>query len=229
VYGVSSWDVELSGANQTGLIITPGNAPTLTVDDVEVAQFIYLLLANKKIRNVVHTITSKVVLILGRFSDERKPVLDALNQKLRDNYGLVPILFDWEPSGRRDLTETVQLIANMCRFVIADITDAKSIPQELSHIVPNLPSVPVQPIILASNYEYEMFEHWRRFNSVLSEYRYESQEQLLATIGAGIPSPIERWEHATDKTAAKKRQIQEQIAAQRAEIARLKQQLEQSA
>jgi hypothetical protein len=49
-------------------------------------------------------------------------VLDALNQKLRDNYGLVPILFDWEPSGRRDLTETVPLIANMCRFVIADIS-----------------------------------------------------------------------------------------------------------
>jgi hypothetical protein len=69
---------------QKNLIITqPGN-PEITVDNIEVAQFIYLLLHNEKIRNVIDTITSKAVLILGRFSiPERKAVLDVLRDGLR--------------------------------------------------------------------------------------------------------------------------------------------------
>jgi hypothetical protein len=57
------------------LIITPENkpGPEITVDNIEVAQFIYLLLHNQKIRDVIDTITSKVVLILGRFSEKRSP------------------------------------------------------------------------------------------------------------------------------------------------------------
>jgi hypothetical protein len=39
--------------------------------------------------------------------------------------------------------------------VIADISDAKSILQELRAIVPELPSVPVQPVIIASQDEPE--------------------------------------------------------------------------
>jgi len=52
----------------------------LSVDNLEAAQFIYLLLHNEKIRHVIDTITSKVVLILGRFAPERKPVLDGLKK-----------------------------------------------------------------------------------------------------------------------------------------------------
>ena len=225
VYGVSAWDVRLVGAKQAGLVITHGDAAQITVDDLEVAQFIHLLLTNRKIRKVVQSVTSKAVLILGRFSERQKPVLDALHAALRDRCNLVPILFDWEPSENRDLTETVLLLANMSRFVIADVTDAKSIPQELSHIVPNLPTVPVQPIILASEREYAMFEHWRKFPAVLPEYRYESREQLLDTLDACVLAPIKHWEESTDKAAAKERQMREENEAQRAEIAKLKQQL----
>ncbi len=225
VYGVSAWDVQLTGAKQTGLVITPGDAAQITVDDLEVAQFLHLLLTNKKIRNVVDSLTSNTVLILGRFSQRQKPVLDALHAALRDRYHLVPILFDWEPSENRDLSETVLLLANMCRFVIADLTDAKSIPQELSLIVPNLPSVPVQPIILASEHEYAMFEHWRKFSTILPEYRYESQQQLLDTLDTGVLACIKHWEESTDKAAAKEHQMREKIEAQRAEIAKLHQQL----
>jgi hypothetical protein len=148
------------------------------VDDVEVAQFIYLLLENRKIRGIIDTITSKAVLILGRFSEERKPILDALHAALRDDFKLVPIMFDFQPSRARDLTETVQLLANLCRFVIADLTDAKSIPQELSHIVPFLPSVPIQPIIAVSQREYAMFEHWRKYDNVLTRVPIRRPETL---------------------------------------------------
>jgi len=67
-----------------------------------------------------------VVLILGRFTDERKAVLDALREELRKR-DYLPILFDFDVPARRDITETMSLLARMARFVVADITDAKSI------------------------------------------------------------------------------------------------------
>jgi hypothetical protein len=102
------------------------------------------------------------VLILGRFTDERKAVRDALLEQLRKrNY--LPILFDFNTPATRDITETISLLARMARFVVADITDAKSIPQELAMIVPDLPSVPVQPLLLKGSDEYSIFEHFKRY------------------------------------------------------------------
>src|SRR5205814_497636 len=84
IYGVSAWGLKLTDeTEQRNLIITRTNEPEITVDGIEVAQFIYLLLDNRKIRHVIDTITSKAVLILGRFTDERKAVLDALRDELR--------------------------------------------------------------------------------------------------------------------------------------------------
>ena len=162
VYGISAWDLCLKGSTQSDLVITPTDEPRITADNLEVAQFIYLLLNNEKIRDVIQTVTSRAVLILGRFTAERKLILDSLRNTLRRT-GYVPILFDFPPSPRRDLTETIQLLANMAKFVIADLTEAKSIPQELSNIIPFLPSVPIQPIILASERIYSMYEHWKGF------------------------------------------------------------------
>jgi uncharacterized protein YjbI with pentapeptide repeats len=190
IHGVSVWGVRLQGAMQSDLIISPIHDPEITVDNLEVAQFIYLLLNNQKIREVIDTITSKVVLILGNFGSQRKPVLDAIREKLRAlNY--LPVLFDFEKPTSRDLTETISTLAHMARFVIADITDARSIPHELKCIVPNLPSVPVQPLLLSSQQEYGMFEHIRRFSWVLEPVLYENQTKLLEEIGTKVIAPAE--------------------------------------
>jgi uncharacterized protein YjbI with pentapeptide repeats len=82
VYGLSAWDVHLEKTIQSGLVITESDDSIITVDDLEVAQFLYLLLNNQKIRHVIDTITSKVVLVLGRFTPERKAVLDAIRDEL---------------------------------------------------------------------------------------------------------------------------------------------------
>ena len=78
-----AWNLHLEGARQADLIITRDDQPEITVDNLEVAQFIYLLLNNERFRHVIGTITSKVVLILGRFTPERKAVLDALRRPAR--------------------------------------------------------------------------------------------------------------------------------------------------
>jgi len=164
--------------------------PAITVDNIEIAQFIYLLLKYDKIRHVIDTITSKVVLILGRFTDERKAVLEAIRDELRKR-DYLPVLFDFEKPSSRDITETVSTLAHMARFVIADITDAKSIPQELMAIVPSLPSVPVQPLLLASQREYGMFEHFRSYPWVLEPVLYDDQQKLLAELSGKVIAPAE--------------------------------------
>jgi hypothetical protein len=172
------------------LIITQDADSTITVDNLEVAQFIYLLLKNENIRNVIDTITSKTVLILGRFTPERKEILDAIKKELR-NRNYLPILFDFEKPSSRNLTETITLLARMARFIIADITDAKSIPQELYAIVPHLPSVPVKPLLISSQKEYAMSESFRGYSWFLETYYYESIEEILGSIKEKIINPAE--------------------------------------
>jgi uncharacterized protein YjbI with pentapeptide repeats len=190
IFGLSAWGLKLDGTKQENLIITDLNEPTVTVDNIEVAQFIYLMLNNQKLRDVIDTITSKTVLILGRFTEERKAVLDALREELR-KHDYLPILFDFEKPVSRDTDETITLLARMARFVIADISDAKAVLQELRAIVPDLPSVPVQSIILATQEEPGMFDFYRSRPSFLTVHRYADQKQLLAEIGDKVIRPAE--------------------------------------
>jgi hypothetical protein len=194
IYATSAWNVKLAGTIQSNLVITNpsgSNETTITVDNLEVAQFIYLLLNNEKIRDVIDTITSKVVLILGRFTDERKKVLDALREELRQ-YNYLPVLFDFDEPAHLDVTETVTTLARLSRFIIADITDPRSIPQELAFIVPELPSVPVQPLLESSQREFGMFAYFTRFPWVLPLYHYTDQASLLSSLKEKVIDPAEQ-------------------------------------
>lgn len=191
IYGISAWDIKKDGLIQKDLIVTPEGEPEITVDDLEVAQFIYLMLNNQNIRNVIETISSKAVLILGRFTEERKKVLDALKDELRlRNY--LPIVFDFDKPSHRDIDETVNLLARMSRFVVADVTNAKSIPQELKGFVGENPSIPVVPLILKGQSEYAMFDHFRNYHWVLPLHEYASSDELLANIVSAIIAPAEQ-------------------------------------
>jgi hypothetical protein len=189
VHGVSAWGLKLERTKQQNLVITPEDEPAITVDNIEVAQFIYLLLNNQNIKNAVDTITSKAVLILGRFTDERKAVLDALREELRKR-DYLPLLFDFAVPATRDITDTVSLLARMARFIIADLTDPSSIPKELEAIVPHL-AVPVQPLIEGASRPYAMFTDYWKYDWVLPVYRYEGLEPLLATLADKVIAPAE--------------------------------------
>ncbi len=178
--------LKLERSKQQNLVITRPDEPEITVDNIEVAQFIYLMLHNQKIRDVIDTITSKTVLILGRFTDER---LDALREELRKrNY--LPILVDFNVPAARDITETISLLARMARFIIADLTDPSSIPKELEAIVPHL-AVPVQPLLEGGSRPYAMFKDYWKYDWVLPPYRYESLKPLLETLAAKVITPAE--------------------------------------
>ncbi len=133
IYGVSVWNVNLKESIQQDLIITTDMEPTITVDNLEVAQFIHLLLTNEKIRDVIDTIAKKVVLILGRFTDKRLDLLRAIREKLREmDYS--PVLFDFPAPEQKNWVKTVETLAHMCRFVIMDLTDPKMVLLEMARI-----------------------------------------------------------------------------------------------
>jgi len=188
IYGISVWDIQGQPKKQTNLVITPEGAAEITVDDLETAQFIYLILNNEKIRNVIDTITSKAVLILGCFTLERKAVLDALRNALRA-HNFAPIVFDFDKPTTRDFTETIMTLAGMCRFVIADITNPKSSPLELQATVPDY-MIPFVPILQEGEHPFSMFRDIQnKYDWVLDTLVYDSKETLLKVVERAIIVP----------------------------------------
>ena len=185
VYGISTWNLKLKNTKQTNLVITRGGESIITVDNIEVAQFIYLLLNNEKVRQIIDAVTSKVVLILGRFTEERKAVLDAIREDLRRR-DLTPLLFDFDKPTNKDVTGTVETLARMARFVIADLTDPSSIPHELATIVPFLRTTPVLPLRLVGTGGYSMFDDLRAYPWVLETYEYDNAGSLLSALSKVI-------------------------------------------
>ncbi len=190
VYGVSAWDVEIddNDALRRDLIVTPEGQPEVKVDNIEVAQFVYLLLTNPKIRGVIDTVCKKGVLILGRFIGERKEVLDAIRMELRRR-GYVAMIFDFDKPTERDFTETITTLAGLCRFIIADITNPKSSPLELQAAVPNY-MVPFVPIIAEGEPPFAMFaDLLGKYHWVLDPLVYPNIEALIGVIEPAIIQP----------------------------------------
>jgi uncharacterized protein YjbI with pentapeptide repeats len=190
VYGIAAWDLILDRTQQNDLVITPNEVPTLTVDNLEVAQFIYLLLNSKGIRDAIDTITSKVVLILSRFTPQRKIILDSIRNALRErNY--IPLLFDFDKPASRDYIETVSILAHISRFVIADFSGSKIVHEEVPHIVRTL-AIPLVPILTKYSMERTTLYNLRRDHKyVLDTVRYKDNNDLLKILNTQIIQPAE--------------------------------------
>lgn len=193
IYGVSARKVEVDPeTKQQDLVITNEKEPKVTVDNIELAQFVYLLLHNEKIRDVIDTIGRKGVLLLGRFTKGRIQVLERLREALRQR-GYVPIVFNFDKPETKDFTETVRLLAGMSKFVIADITNPRSSPLELQATVPEI-MVPFQPIIQQGEKPFAMLQDlWTKHRDwVFEPIEYSSIDKLVDTMDEEIVGPAEK-------------------------------------
>jgi hypothetical protein len=192
IYGLSAWKVKVDReTRQRDLVITDDDEAKITVDNIEVAQFVYLLLHNEKIRDVIDTVGRKGVLLLGRFTEGRIGVLERLREALRKR-GYVPIVFNFDKPETKDFTETVRLLAGMSKFVIADITNPKSSPLELQATVPDI-MVPFQPIIQEGEQPFAMLQDlWSKHRDwVFEPIHYSSVDALIASLDEKIIQPAE--------------------------------------
>lgn len=182
VFGVSVWDADLKGALQIGLKISKDESfdedeNTILVDDIEVAQFIHLLINHTKLNKAINAVTQKGVLLLGRFKEGGYEDLQKIATKLRvQNY--LPIIFDFERPTDRNYTETVKTLAGMVRFVIADLS-GPSVPQELYATVPHY-KIPFLLLSQNAQVPYSMVQDILEYDWVIKPLlKYENIEELL--------------------------------------------------
>lgn len=137
---------------------------------------------------ILSRLTASRVLILGRFSARRLPVLEAIKAFLADHpQRYLPELFTFKRPDSRDLVESIVSFASLSRFVIADLSEPRSIPQELQAIVPALQSVPVVPIINEGGKVFATFAALaRRPNVAQPTIRYRSIDELKVKLGDEI-------------------------------------------
>ena len=188
IYGVSAWGLKLDGANQKNLKITR-HEPVITVDDLEVAQFIYLLLNHKKLRNVLNAVTKQGVLILGRFGDGGLDILQAIAAKLRE-LKYLPIIFNFDRPDDKNYTETVKTLVGLSRFVIVDLS-GPSVPQELYATVPHF-KIPFVPIIERGRKAYSMAPDILEYEWVLKPpVEFTDKDELIEFMVSRIIEPAE--------------------------------------
>jgi uncharacterized protein YjbI with pentapeptide repeats len=193
IFGVSAWGVELDQADQRNLIITDNDEPIITVDDLEVAQFIYLLLNHKKLRIAINSVTERGVLLLGRFGDGGLEVLQLVAAKLRQmNY--LPIIFDFDRPEDRDYTETIKVLVGLSRFIVVDLS-GPSVPQELYATVPHF-DIPFVPIIEKGRKMYSMsIDLWKYEWFLTPPVEFASKEELIELISSKIVDRAEERHH----------------------------------
>lgn len=108
------------------------------------------------------------------------------------------MIFDFDKPASRNLTETVRTLAHLSRFIIADLTDAKSVPQELMAIVPFLPSVAVKPIMFEGDQTWSMFRDFVPYKWVLPVWQYSDLASVESGVLHEVIRPIEEWHGTTD-------------------------------
>lgn len=189
VYGVNVRDLRGEFEEQSDLIITHRGQPTITVDNIKVAQFIYLFLNNEEIREAINTLTSKTVLILGHFATpDRKAILETLKDGLRE-YDLLPIVFEFERPSQKDFTETIKTLASLSYFAIADLTNPKSAPLELRASIPDY-QIPLVPIIQVGERPFAALTGLhKKYNWVLDIVPYMSAGMLRQELKTAIIDP----------------------------------------
>jgi hypothetical protein len=133
---------------------------------------------------IMSELSRRRVLILGRFSKRRLAVLESIKAHLKAHPNkYIPELFTSEKPESTSLTEAIIGFAALSRFIIADLSEPRSVQAELQAIVLNFQSVPVVPLINRTGKEYALFTSLQIYRNVVSPtVRYRDLDDLLEKI-----------------------------------------------
>lgn len=204
VYGVAAWNLQGTPSDQSDLRLSSDGDASVVVDDLEIAQFVNLLTNHENLRKVIHSMTQRGVLLLGRFGGGGLEVLRAVADELR-KLKYLPLIFDFSRPSDRNYTETVKTLAGLSRFVIVDLS-GPSVPQELYATVPHF-KIPFIPILEESRRPYAMFPDLLEYDWVLKPIVVfttiaELRSQLRSRVVAPAEARLERRRALLDELFA---------------------------
>ena len=143
---------------------------------------------------IMSELSKRRVLIPGRFTGRRLEILKGVKAHLEKHSNhYIPELFTFRRPASRDLVEAIIGFAALSRFVIADLSEPKSVQSELEAIVPHFQSVPAIPVINRTGKEYATFSSvQRRENVVKPTVRYRDLGDLITKLDEQVVPMAEK-------------------------------------
>ncbi len=179
VYGVHTWDLEGDFAEQKDLFLTRTWEAPITLDNIQIAEFVNPILHKPGLRNATHAPVFNSILFLGRFSDfDRYLLLQGLKEQVRRIH-LSPVVFNLDFAESSALYPKVKTLAGLTLFVIVDVSQCGSDLAQLDAVLPEHPT-PVVPIYQKDDSAHAILDAMQtKYPWVMKAVPYSRADDLL--------------------------------------------------
>ena len=185
VTGIRVTHLSLEGAKQSNLALAFGNTYPISLDDLEIAQFVSIILESEKIASTIGSPFARLVLILGCFAAERKTLLDAMRGALTDA-GYQVVAIDFSNATLRQDSRILSSLAGLARFAIAEISEPRGVLQALVSIVESAPPVPIQIVHEQGARPGRLNESMKQYDWVFAPRSYKDSGDLVKLLREDI-------------------------------------------
>lgn len=183
VAGTDAQSAFLYGTIQINLNISIYQFAPVIVDSLQIAQFVYLYQGNPMLQDVLDIgPSSKLVLLIGGFSDERKHILESLKTSLRQR-NIIPIFYDIAQEKERNTGNVLRDLVPLARFVLLDMSEPASFLRALEPILPTLSAVPLHLIMQAPGEERVRDAFFETYPWVAEPRYYDGVDAIDGLVG----------------------------------------------
>ncbi|MGH9334164.1 MAG: hypothetical protein ACRD21_10490, partial [Vicinamibacteria bacterium] len=184
-------EIVFAGAKQEGIVtsnlaLTPSDEAAVLVDDLEMVRLMETLMYEPRWRELIARNSLRIILVIGRFPQWRRPHLDAIREELRRS-DYAPIAIDLEKPAGPKLRSTIANLAHLARFAVADLAGSRAFAKDLQPFGFALRDLPLQVILPDGEEPIELPGVW-----ALEPYRYRDTEHLMESFDRDILQPLQR-------------------------------------
>ena len=180
VHGLTAFNIDLSNALQRNLSISSPGEPSILVDNVDFAQFVFMILQTQLLHHLVSSIVARVVLVIGDFIPSRTSVLNALREELRtQNYA--PVVVQFPDSRKGEEPDKIAILSRLAKFIITDVPNSHDSTHQLKDLMAKV-NIPIQLIHQGTKQQYEALRQQIESPLLLRGSSYMDADELSALL-----------------------------------------------